>query len=258
MKTYEMTNSLMQRIHPQRYPIPFAVITLFLIGMVSGLIAQLLGVPQYRLAFSGPVTILLAFAFRNPKQMMLTTHFRWQSLKYYTLPLLLVVGLPLITGGYQFDAVDSVIFWNMLSIGFFEEVLIHGMFMGLILTKWGYSHQNLKKASIIGAIIFGLLHLSAITADPTDPHLIQWKIATVVFATFISIGFAGLVWQSQSIWGAALVHALIDIVGYVGDPQIIHEIYNQWDWQCSVVSILYSSPMLFLGLWLLNKAPSSY
>lgn len=242
-----------RKLHPVHYPIPFAVLMVFVIAILAGIIAQLLGMPEYRLMFTAPLTLILAFLFKRPKAMLLSTPFRWSSVKYYSLPVAMVAGIPLLTGGYHLDHVGWAVWGNMMGIGIFEEVLIHGIFMGLILEKWGYTKRHLKVAALLGAFIFGLLHLNAILEAPTDPHLIQWKMATVVFATFLSIGFAGLAWQSQSIWGVALVHGLIDVFANVGSPDMLNYIYNSWDWRCSVVSILYCSPMLFWGIWLLNK-----
>jgi membrane protease YdiL (CAAX protease family) len=253
MRPLALTKQSFQKLHPVHYPISFSIAAVFLIAMLGRLLGALVGLPQYQLLLAGVITLVVAFAFQRPQAMLLTTRFRWPSLKYYSLPLLLLVGIHLLTGGYDFSQVDKVVFWNMMGIGVFEEVLIHGIFMALILEKWGSSKKNLKKAALLGAFIFGLLHLNAILADPTDPHLIQWKIATVIFATFLSIGFAGLAWQSQSIWGAALIHGLIDVAANVGDPAMLDYIYNNWDWRCTIVSVLYCSPMAILGIWLLNK-----
>lgn len=245
------------RLHPVHYPAVFTILALFGIGILGGIIARLAGIPEYRLFFTAPLTVGLAFAFRRPRQMLLTTKFRWASLRYYWLPLGLLACMPLLTGGYDFSRVDSVVFWNMMGIGIFEEVLIHGIFMGLVLAKWGASKKTLKRASVIGAFIFGLLHLNAILEDPTDMHLVHWKVATVIFATFLSVGFAGLAWQSQSIWGVAIVHGLIDVFANVGSPEMLMYIYGSWDWRCTLVSVLYCFPMLVYGLWLLNKEPAS-
>lgn len=253
MKTLAFKPPKFGLLHPVNYPIPFAILMVFVIGALASVVAALAGMPQYRLMFTAPITLLLAFALKRPQSMLLTTRFRWHSMKYYSLPLLMLAGMPLLTGGYHFEETDLAVWGNMMGIGIFEEVLIHGIFMGLTLEKWGYSKRNLKIASFLGALIFGLLHLNAILEDPTNPHLIQWKIATVVFATFLSIGFAGLAWQSQSIWGVAIVHGLIDVFANVGSPEMLQYIYGNWDWKCSLVSILYCSPMLFYGWWLLNK-----
>ena len=254
MKSQVFNLQWVRKLHPVHYPIVFTILALFAIGIIGGIMARLLGIPEYRLAFTAPLTLLLAFAFGRPKDMLLTTRFRWFSLKYYWLPVLTVAGIPLLTGGYDFSRVDTVVFWNMMGIGIFEEVLIHGIFMGLIMVKWGSNPKTLKQASLIGAFIFGLLHLNAILEDPSDIHLVHWKIATVGFATFLSVGFAGLAWQSQSIWGVALIHGLIDVISNVGSPEMMMYIYGNWDWQCTVASLLYTFPMFIYGLWLLGKS----
>lgn len=253
MKTTVINFRWVKKFNPVHYPILFTILALFGIGIMGEIVAKLAGMPQYRLMFTAPLTLLLAFSLRRPKRMLLTTRFRWASLPYYWLPLLMLAGMPLFTGGYDFSRVNSVVFWNMMGIGIFEEVLIHGIFMGLILEKWGESKKSLKKASLIGAFIFGLLHLNAILEDPSDVHLVQWKIATVIFATFLSVGFAGLAWQSRSIWGVALVHGLIDVFANVGSPDMLMYIYGSWDWRCTLVSVLYCLPMLVYGMWLLKK-----
>ena len=101
--------------------------------------------------------------------------------------------------------------------------------MGLLLNKWGHSKKSVMKAAIVSSSLFGLFHLLAILQDPSNSSLVLMKISTVIFATFIGIGFAGLSYRSNSIWVVAILHALFDIMAYVGEPETITNIYANWN-----------------------------
>lgn len=106
------------------------------------------------------------------------------------------------------------------------------------------------KAAVVSSSLFGLFHLIAILQDPTNPNLILMKFSTVIFATFIGIGFAGLSYRSNSIWVVAIFHALIDVMFNVGQPELLSQIHSNWNIKMSIVAILYTFPFAFYGFWL--------
>ncbi|MBI2271916.1 MAG: CPBP family intramembrane metalloprotease [Bacteroidetes bacterium] len=243
---------IIDKIGPSNSPILFTVVSIFVIGIISEIIRRSIGLSfEYRFVFCAVLTILLAFSFGMPEKMRLTTKFRWNSLKYYAFPILYMMTMPLIQGGYDFSFIDKGIIIMMSGVGVFEEILTHGICMALLLNKWG---ENKKyKAAIVSSFWFGIIHLNNILADPTNFHLILNKCTTVIFATCIGIGFAGLAYKSNSIWLVAVMHAFMDIVGNVGSLDFYTNVYQNWGWVQSIEYILYYLPFGLYGLWLLRS-----
>jgi len=186
-----------------------------------------------------------------PDKMRLTTKIQISSIKYYIVPLIYIVTIPLLQGGYNFSFVDKGVIIMMSGVGIYEEILTHGICMALLLNKWG--EHSKYKAAIISSLCFGFLHLSNIISDPTNFHLIITKTTTVVIATFVGIGFAGLAYKSNSIWLVAVMHAIIDIAANVGSEEYFIKIAPNWSWTESLVSIVYTLPFGLFGFWLLKE-----
>ena len=243
--------NILDKIRPSNIPILFTIILIFSIAIISRLIAKLIGLPfEYSFVFAATMAIIVAFSFRMPDKMRLTTKIQIGSIKYYIVPILYIITMPLLQGGYNFSFVDKGVIIMMSGVGVFEEIVTHGICMALLLNKWGDNHKY--KAAIISSLCFGFIHLSNIIPDPTNFHLILNKTTTVVFATFMGIGFAGLAYKSNSIWLVAIMHALVDIAGNVGSEEYFTHIYPNWSWTASFVSIIYTLPFGLYGLWLLK------
>jgi hypothetical protein len=65
----------------------------------------------------------------------------------------------------------------------------------------------------------------------------------------ISLGFAGLVAATRSIWPAAVIHGVIDIFALnVGDPAVLQQILARWWVKESLVAIAFCLPMAAYGV----------
>lgn len=234
-------------------PIIFTIILLSLTVLISFVLTtEILGWPyEYAYIFCSIISILVGLSFRMPEKMRITTRFKFDSLKFYFLPLIWLLLAPIILfGGYNFSLVTKELIIMMTGVGIYEEILTHGICMGLLVNKWGDKHKI--KAAIVSAICFGFAHLIAILQDPTNSSLILKQCSTVIFSTFISIGFAGLAYKSNSIWLTAAFHGLLDIIGNVGKEEIINNIFQHWTWNYTLISILYTFPFGLYGIWLLK------
>lgn len=238
----------------KNYPIILTILVLGLTIIISQIVTQLTGHMEYSLILSALIIIGITFLLKMPKEMLVTSKLKVKTLKLYWLPILYILTIPLLTGGYNFSLVTKEILIMMSGVGVFEEVLTHGLCMGLLLNKWGHSKKSVIKAAIVSSSLFGIFHLLAILQDPSNSNLILMKVSTVVFATFIGIGFAGLSYRSNSIWIVAFLHALIDVTAYVGAPNIITNMYSNWSLKMSAIAIAYTFPFAVYGIWLLKKA----
>ncbi len=243
---------LIDKIRPSNIPILFTVLLIFILIIICGEVRLAAGLSYgYQFIIGAFFAIVIAFAFRMPDKMRLTTKINSNSLKYYIVPVLYILTMPLLQGGYNFSFLDKDIILMMSGVGIYEEILTHGICMALLLNKWGDSSKY--KAAITSSLCFGFLHFVNIISDPTNSSLILNKITTVFFATFIGIGFAGLAYKSNSIWLVAIIHALIDIAGNVGSEKYFTQIYPNWGWVESIVSVIYFLPFGIYGLWLLKE-----
>jgi len=245
------------KLNLKNYPIISTILILGLAIIISQIVTQITGHVEFSLILCAIITICVTFLFKMPKEMLITSKLDLGSLKLYWLPILYIATIPLLTGGYNFSLLTQETLLMMGGVGVFEEVLTHGLCMGLLLNKWGLSKKSVLKAAIVSSSLFGFFHLLAILQDPSNSSLVLMKTSTVVFATFIGIGFAGLSYRSNSIWIVALLHALIDVMAYVGEPKTITDIYTNWNLKMSIITIAYTFPFAIYGIWLLKTDKKS-
>ena len=210
----------------KNYPIILTILVLGLTIIISQIVTQLTGHMEYSLILSALIIIGITFLLKMPKEMLVTSKLKVKTLKLYWLPILYILTIPLLTGGYNFSLVTKEILIMMSGVGVFEEVLTHGLCMGLLLNKWGHSKKSVIKAAIVSSSLFGIFHLLAILQDPSNSNLILMKVST----------------------------ALIDVTAYVGAPNIITNMYSNWSLKMSAIAIAYTFPFAVYGIWLLKKA----
>lgn len=204
--------------------------------------------------WSGLMVLAVFFLLQHPEKMFVTSKIKWSKMKYALFPIAFILVLPLIQGGYDFSRVTPSISAYMLSVGFAEELFMHAFAMGVMILAWGDDKKSVVKAAVIGSFLFGLLHLLAIAENPGDSSFVLFKVTTMVFAFLVSMGFAGLVYQANTVWIAVLLHGIIDIVaGRVGDAEFLTNVFENWNMVNSLVTMAFSLPFAIYGYWLLVK-----
>lgn len=250
--------SFYQKLRLDRWSIPFSVLMLFLITAIGGSIADAIYEADHFIytnqIWSGLITLGVIFALGYPKQMFVTSKIKWSNMKYTLFPLIFISCLPILQGGYDFTNINSSMVTYMISVGFAEEIFMHSLVMGVMILAWGDNRLSLVKSAFLGSLMFGFVHLLAIMHDPTNASFVLFKITTVGFSFLISFGFAGLVYQTNTIWIAVIFHGLFDVVaGNVGDPVILARLFDNWNWMNSAAIMLYALPFGIFGYWLLVK-----
>ncbi len=243
------------KLRVNKWVIPFSILVLVLCLVFGGIMSAVLPVdPIYSSPFYMAIgAILIALLLNKPKQLYLTSQPRWNKFHYYLVPLAATFLIPFLFGGYK-SFPDKWHGISMLFVGVAEEVIMHAIAMGSMIMAWGRSKKGLLKAAIISSMIFGLVHLIAIPQDAGNIHWVYFKVATVFFAFLISMGFAGLVHETNTVWLAAIMHGIIDtVIGNIGDPEKIDLILGNWGLTESIVSIAAALPLGLFGYWLLVK-----
>ncbi|WP_192508235.1 CPBP family intramembrane glutamic endopeptidase [Pseudoalteromonas aurantia] len=133
-----------------------------------------------------------------------------------TTPLLLIALLSMTSANWAEVQLSTqvLIAWlfSNFATGFFEEVLMRGMCFYILLKAWGATKKGVLLAAVFQAIVFGLAHLGNLY------HMPMIDVgAQVIFATLIGIGFAGLVYFTQSLWPAIIVHTIINCAGTINN-----------------------------------------
>ena len=239
----------------QKWPILFSILVLFICLVFSGIMSAILPVePIYSNPFYMAIgAVLIAILINKPKGLYLTSKPNWNKFYYYLVPLVAIFLVPFLYGGYK-SFPDKWHIISMMFVGTAEEIIMHGIGMGCMVIAWGPTRKGLVKAAIISSMIFGLVHLLAISQDPGDIHWIYFKVATVFFAFLISMCFAGLVHETNTVWFAAFIHGLADsVIGNIGDPDKLNSIMTNWGITESIVSILITLPLGLFGYWLIVK-----
>src|SRR5690348_11174559 len=86
---------------------------------------------------------------------------------------------------------------DSFSIGFFEEVLVRGFILIVLLVKWGNTKQGIYFSVISCSIVFGLAHIINLI---NDPNLVIATLTQITYATSFGVIFAALVLRNRTIW----------------------------------------------------------
>lgn len=242
-----------KQIFMLRHPIAFTLVSLVATAIMGFLLAGLVKAPWLHMSFSAAITVVLAILLR--KHLGTVLSLPPSRALGYVLPILTYMMLcPLLTGGYDFSLVNAQLVVYMMSVGIYEEVLVHGISMSLLITHYEGQRNSLVRAGVQSSILFGLLHLISILQNPSNAHWWAFKISTVCFAFLISMGFAGLVAATRSVWPAAILHGMLDVLALnVGNPAVLKSIQENWWITEGVVSIAVCLPLALYGVALLRK-----
>lgn len=142
---------------------------------------------------------------------------------------------------------ESRLFWSSLfvalSAGIFEESLVRGLFLSGLLDLTQRSKHSFLKVSVLSGILFGLLHLVNLQANP-----LQAVAQQVVYASIFGLLFAILRIISNSLWLPILVHSLFDF-----QPTITSGTVEANSWSLILLLCLPVLVISLVTLWFLDK-----
>ena len=236
---------------PRNYPVSFTIFVLIFSSVIGSIICP----PQYSPVAFSIIILLIALSCRCPNDLLLTSPINYSALKLYWPIFIYLLITPLMLGGFNFSGINSQLIIYMTGIGFFEELLMHGFCLGLLLRKTGKdSYKSVLKAAIISSALFGIFHLFMIVQNPKDVHWIALRVSTVFFAFFFNLGSAGLAFRTNSIWPAAITHAIVDIVVFnVGEQDVMSKVISDWWIKEGLISIALTAPFGLYGIWLIKN-----
>lgn len=146
------------------------------------------------------------------------------SLRGWLLPWIIVGGLNLVLDlqGAGLVVHRDVLAWIVfegLVVGVAEEWLFRGLIQTTLNRVIGGAGVlgRLRWGTIIAALIFGLSHLGNLTVQPLGETLQQG-----MFATIIGVILGHYYDRTQNLWGAAILHNVIDVTNVAVPLLLLH------------------------------------
>ena len=144
-----------------------------------------------------------------------------------------------------------------LTTGVFEETLVRGLVLGLLLRMMNTTKKRILSACLFSSIFFGLAHLFNIwSVGAVLPVVVQ-----VVNATAMGLFFSALFLRTGTLWIPILVHALINLASMIFNaitsPDVLQQM-NQTQYEPNIIGSIIGAavivlPFLTTGLILLRK-----
>lgn len=146
-----------------------------------------------------------------------------------------------------------IVIIEQIFVGVFEEFLVRGLVLNVLLAKIQNDRFKGKmEAIILSALFFGAIHLLNLFSEP---QMINATIAQVFYAAFIGIFLGALYLRTNNIWVVVFYHAIYDIVSEL--PAIFHTIPAQEMADISVSDAIITAAFAFIfvvvGLFLARK-----
>ncbi len=155
----------------------------------------------------------------------------------------------------------SLIIYTLL-IAFIQTLSEELIFRGILLNNILKNTNNLFKAVIYSAILFGVLHLLSMTKTNDYASVLN----QVIMATMAGIFLGSLFVFCRNIYYVAFLHLLINIPAYFKRITDTSTIENTNDVSLSLADTLISSfmvfllysPLILIGLFILFKAKKEF
>jgi len=139
-----------------------------------------------------------------------------------------------------------------LGTGVFEEVLVRGLILKILLLKMGQTKKGIINACLISSAIFGIAHIvNIIVVGELLPVITQ-----VVYATFIGVFYAALFLRTKTLWIPILFHGLTNVSTQIFSVLVSPEVMQNQAEPSVIETLLPVAiifPFLIAGLILLRK-----
>ena len=138
--------------------------------------------------------------------------------------------------------------FSIVGVGVREECIYRATIQNILAKKHANSVKGIWITVIIGAIIFGLTHVTNIFFG-MDPLAV---LAQVVSVIFVGLLFGAVYLRSGNIWVLILIHTLTDVASLassiflrnISDIEVMNQI--SWSWKKLIVWLLYVGLTAFL------------
>jgi membrane protease YdiL (CAAX protease family) len=200
--------------------------------------------------------------FEIIKMVYFTAPAKWRHiwLIWPVIALILVNALDILTGKVTIDISQKALLLtfitNSISTGFFEEILVRGSILSLLLCKLGNTKKGIYLSVIYSSMVWSLAHLINLVKNP---ELLLATSAQIFYASCFGVIFAALLLRTHSIWLMIFLHALFNFCGSIKEITINGGIAASEIAKASttltnaVAVIVITLPLLIYGLIILRK-----
>ena len=184
--------------------------------------------------------------------------FKWNK-KYILFSLLFFIYIAL---NVEFVPINSdktslvlLMILSCLGVGIFEEIVIRGLVLGLLLRTWGNSRKGIYFSVLFSSLLFGLGHISNYISGKSE--LVE-ALCQIGYAMCIGVMLGAILIRCNfSLWWCALLHALFDIANGLGKvasyiPNAVPKVHTV-NYSDEIVNMLLFLPLLIAGLLILIK-----
>lgn len=100
-----------------------------------------------------------------------------------------------------------------LFVGVFEEFLIRGLSLNILIEKFGNDKKGIWLSVIISSVLFGIIHFANLTTGAS----FQGVLIQVISTSFLGMYLAAIYLRSGSVWTTAILHGLYDLAVCIPD-----------------------------------------
>lgn len=140
-----------------------------------------------------------------------------------------------------------------LSTGIFEEVLLRGVVLSVLLNKWRATKKGIYLSVVVSSVLFGIPHIVNFIQNRMS---LGATITNIVFATFLGVCFSACYLRNKSLWPVIIIHAAFDLVGSIKEIAVgggIETISAPITLESALSSIIITLPLFLYGLYILKK-----
>ncbi|HNX64375.1 MAG TPA: CPBP family intramembrane metalloprotease [Oscillospiraceae bacterium] len=144
---------------------------------------------------------------------------------------------------------------SCLGVGIFEEIVIRGLVLGLLLKAWGNSRKGIYFSVLFSSLLFGLGHISNYISGKSE--LVE-ALCQIGYALCIGAMLGAILIRCDfSLWWCALLHALYDIANGLGKvasyiPNAVPKVHTV-NYSDEILNMLLFLPLLIAGILILIK-----
>ena len=160
------------------------------------------------------------------------------------------IGMNIYTHQLQSSAYIIILFLTYLLVGLFEEFLLRGIVLNILLDKYNNSKKNIWFAVVFSSLLFGVAHFMNLSTGASFFGVLM----QVISATAMGIYLAAIYVRTGNIWYNALIHGLWDICAslsfiFIGNEMDYGEIISGYNIITLIPAVFY----LMFSLFLLRK-----
>ena len=110
---------------------------------------------------------------------------------------------------------------SALAAGFYEEIACRGVVVTSMMENWKTAPHYILRTTLVSGILFGLIHFVNLTSGDIAGTFLQ-----VFYAAGIGIFFGAVYIRTRNLWGAFLVHFIVDATAFIFVIQNPSEIFS--------------------------------